>query len=304
MIYTVTLNPSIDFIVHLDSFRPYQLNRMQYERKYPGGKGINVSRILTRMGVETTALGFIGGFTGTFITDTLTQEQVAHDFVPIPEQTRINIKLKDQGGETEINGQGPSITPEQLQQFRQTLTRLQAGDTLVLAGNIPPSLPADLYDQLLTTYGQRGIRVVIDTSGEALKRSVQHQPFLIKPNHHELGELFGTTFTTIEEIIPYGQKMLARGITHVIVSMAEQGALLFTAAGSYHATAPSGKVINSVGAGDSLVAGFVGRLSQTGSVEDAFRYGIAAGSATAFSEDLASRDKIETLYPQVSLTKL
>ncbi|MFC7439848.1 1-phosphofructokinase [Laceyella putida] len=304
MIYTVTLNPSIDFIVHVDSLRLYQLNRMEHEHKYPGGKGINVSRILTRIGVETTALGFIGGFTGTYIREALAQEQVAHDFVQIPEHTRINIKLKDKGGETEINGQGPSITPEQLQQFMKKLERLQVGDMLVLAGNIPRSLPSNLYEQLLMSYGQRGIHVVIDASGEALARAVRHQPFLIKPNHHELGELFNTTFTTIDEIIPYGEKLLAQGITHVIVSMAEQVALLFTADGVYRSTAPRGTVVNSVGAGDSLVAGFIGRLAQTGSVQDAFRYGIATGSATAFSEDLACRDKIEAIFPQVKLTKL
>ncbi|MGX9707734.1 fructose-1-phosphate kinase [Laceyella tengchongensis] len=304
MIYTVTLNPSIDFTVHVQTLRRGELNRMDQEQKYPGGKGINVSRILARIGVETTALGFVGGFTGTYLTKALTSEGVAHDFVRIDGDTRINIKLKEQSGETEINGAGPSIPPDRLQQFLQKLERLRAGDMLVLAGTIPPSLPPDLYQTLLVTYGKRGIKVVVDTSGEALAQVIRHHPFLIKPNHHELGELFNTTFTSLDETIPYGEKLLAQGIRHVIVSMADKGALLFTADGIYRSNVPRGTVVNSVGAGDSLVAGFIGHLSQHGSVPDAFRYGIATGGATAFSADLASLDTIETVYPQVQLTKL
>ncbi|WP_044640050.1 1-phosphofructokinase [Risungbinella massiliensis] len=304
MIYTVTLNPSIDLIVHVEDLQLNKLNRMQKEQKFPGGKGINVSRILQRIGVDTTPLGFIGGFTGQFIMDALSNENITHDFVQVEGDSRINLKLKSLAGETEINGQGPVITPNQYEQFLQKLTKLKSGDTLVLAGSIPKTIPVELYKELLLSYTQLGVRVVVDTSGEALKRVIDHRPFLIKPNHHELGELFQTTFHSIEEIIPYGKRLQEKGVAHLIVSMADKGALLFTQNGIYQSNVPQGKVVNSVGAGDSVVAGFIGRLQQTNDVIEAFRFGIATGSATAFSPDLASKEKIAELYPQVEIKKI
>jgi len=304
MIYTVTLNPSIDLIIQMDHFKPQQLNRYQSEQKFPGGKGINVSRILHRIGAETTALGYIGGFTGHFIEETLANEGVRTDFIRVDEDTRINIKLKSDGGETEINGLGPSISSHHLQALTKRLDRMKKGDMLVLSGSIPPSLPSSLYEDWLVTYSQRGIDVTIDAAGDALLKAIPHRPFLIKPNHHELGELFGVSITSPEETIPYGQKLLQMGARHVIVSMAEQGALLFTREGVYRSHAPQGRVINSVGAGDSLVAGFVGTYAKTGDVLEALRVGMAAGSATAFSSDLATHKAIMEIYPQITIAPL
>ncbi|MBA4543301.1 MULTISPECIES: 1-phosphofructokinase [Thermoactinomyces] len=301
MIYTVTLNPSIDLVVNVPSFQLNGLNRMQKEQKFPGGKGINVSRVLSRLGAETTALGFIGGFTGAFIRDTLHEEGIGTDFIRVDGDSRINIKLKTEDGETEINGQGPSISEEQIALLREKLNALAEGDVLVLAGSIPRSLPAGLYEDLTGILSPRGVKVVVDASGEALGKVIAHRPFLIKPNHHELGELFGVTLTNAMEILPYGHQLLEQGARHVIVSMAGAGALLFAEEGTYQATVPQGKVINSVGAGDSLVAGFLSTYVRTGDLLESFRCGIAAGSATAFSSDLCTKNQVEQLLPQVKI---
>jgi 1-phosphofructokinase len=304
MIYTVTLNPSIDLLVKVNSFQLNGLNRMHKEQKFPGGKGINVSRVLSRIGVETTALGFIGGFTGSFIRDSLSKEGIKTDFIEVDGDSRINIKLKTEAGETEINGQGPSISEEHYAALWEKLNTIAEGDVLVLAGSIPRSLPDHLYEDITERLSLRGVKVVVDATGEALNKVVSHRPFLIKPNHHELSELFGVTLTTVRDILPYGRKLLDQGAKHVIVSMAEEGALLFTESGTYRATVPQGKVVNSVGAGDSLVAGFLGTYVQTGDLLESFRFGIAAGSATAFSPDLCTRNQIEPLLSQVKLKQL
>jgi 1-phosphofructokinase len=304
MIYTVTLNPSIDLLVKVNSFQLNGLNRMHKEQKFPGGKGINVSRVLSRIGVETTALGFIGGFTGSFIRDSLSKEGIKTDFIEVDGDSRINIKLKTEAGETEINGQGPSISEEHYAALWEKLNTIAEGDVLVLAGSIPRSLPDHLYEDITERLSLRGVKVVVDATGEALNKVVSHRPFLIKPNHHELSELFGVTLTNVRDILPYGRKLLDQGAKHVIVSMAEEGALLFTESGTYRATVPQGKVVNSVGAGDSLVAGFLGTYVQTGDLLESFRFGIAAGSATAFSPDLCTRNQIEPLLSQVKLKQL
>ncbi len=303
MIYTVTLNPSIDYIVEVDEFHLDHLNRIDRESKFPGGKGINVSRVLNTNGIENKALGFIGGFTGGFIESVLVNEGVQTDFVHVNEDSRINIKLKT-GEETELNGLGPTLTAENLEDLYSKLDALKEGDILVLAGSIPPSLPKTLYSDMTQKYNARGVKVVVDAGGSILAEVLKDQPFLVKPNHHELSELFGTKITTVEEVIPYGRKVIEMGAQNAIVSMAGDGALLFTANDVYVSTVPKGKVLNSVGAGDSLVAGFVGTYAQEQDFEKALKFAVATGSATAFSQDLASREKIESLLPEVQITKL
>ncbi|WP_348622040.1 1-phosphofructokinase [Paenibacillus polymyxa] len=302
MIYTVTLNPSIDYIVEVDDLKLGDLNRMKRDLKLPGGKGINVSRVLNQLGADSTAIGFLGGFTGRFIDDTLREESIKTDFVMIEDDTRINIKLKH-GDETEINGLGPAILEQEADALVQKLAGLQKNDIVVLSGSIPPSLGGDFYDRLISVCQQTGAEFVIDTTGEALMKALVHKPLLIKPNHHELAELFGVTIHSKEEIVTYGRKLLEAGAKNVLISMAGEGALFITADEVYHANVPSGTVKNSVGAGDSMIAGFVGTLALHGDPIEAFRAGVASGSATAFSDDLATREKIEQLRPQVTISK-
>ncbi|KAF6637352.1 MULTISPECIES: 1-phosphofructokinase [Paenibacillus] len=302
MIYTVTLNPSIDYIVEVDDLKLGDLNRMKRDLKLPGGKGINVSRVLNQLGADSTAIGFLGGFTGRFIDDTLREESIKTDFVMIEDDTRINIKLKH-GDETEINGLGPAIREQEADALVQKLAGLQKNDIVVLSGSIPPSLGGDFYDRLISVCQQTGAEFVIDTTGEALMKALVHKPLLIKPNHHELAELFGVTIHSKEEIVTYGRKLLEAGAKNVLISMAGEGALFITADEVYHANVPAGTVKNSVGAGDSMIAGFVGTLALHGDPIEAFRAGVASGSATAFSDDLATREKIEQLRPQVTISK-
>ncbi|MEH7403535.1 MULTISPECIES: 1-phosphofructokinase [Bacillaceae] len=302
MIYTVTLNPSIDYIVEVEDLGLGKINRMKRENKFPGGKGINVSRVLKRLDVESIALGFVGGFTGDFIKNVLENESVTSDFVQVEGDSRINIKLKSLL-ETEINGQGPAISEEKLDQFFYKLKQIKKGDYVVLAGNIPNTLPADLYEQL-TLWGQEnGIHIIVDASGKVLLDVVKHRPFFIKPNHHELGDLFDVKITSIEQAIPYGKKLVDMGAQNVGISFAGDGAILITESSVYISNVPKGEVINSVGAGDSLVAGFVGTYVKTNNIETAFKVGVASGSATAFSEDLTKREKIEELLNQVKIEK-
>ncbi|QSF43687.1 1-phosphofructokinase [Paenibacillus tianjinensis] len=303
MIYTVTLNPSIDYIVEVEDLRLGSLNRMTRDLKLPGGKGINVSRVLNQLKVRNTATGFLGGFTGQFIEDWLQKEGTSSDFVPACGDTRINIKLKS-GEETEINGAGPDISMEEADALMNKLYNLKSGDIVIMSGSIPPSLGESFYNKLIGVCKEQGADFVIDTTGQALKQALIHGPLLVKPNHHELAELFGVTISTRAEIITYGRKLLESGAQHVLVSMAGEGALFISEQGVFYANAPAGKVKNSVGAGDSMIAGFVGTLSKTGNVLEAFRTGVASGSATAFSDDLADGELIEQLRPQIQITQL
>ncbi|MGG4127650.1 1-phosphofructokinase [Paenibacillus illinoisensis] len=303
MIYTITLNPSIDYIVEVDDLKLGGLNRMNRDLKLPGGKGINVSRVLNQLGAGNTAIGFLGGFTGRFINDKLQEDQIQTDFVTIADDTRINIKLKH-GNETEINGLGPAIREEEAAQLLQKLSSLQMGDIVVLSGSIPPSLGTDFYDRLIQVCKQTGAEFVIDTTGPALIEALVHKPLLVKPNHHELAELFGVNIETREELVLYGRKLLEAGAKQVLISMAGDGALFITGSDVYHASVPKGMVKNSVGAGDSMIGGFVGTYVLNGDILEAFRTGVASGSATAFSDDLATREFIEELRDEVTITKL
>lgn len=303
MIYTVTLNPSIDYIVHAEKIDMGNVNRMSHDLKLPGGKGINVSRILERLAVPTKAVGFLGGFTGEFIHDWLEREHVPTDFTTIVEDTRINIKLKA-GLETEINGLGPNVSSEEIQALKQSLMHLQPMDIVVLAGSVLPCLPEDFYQELIELIKEQQAEFVIDTTGENLLRALPYQPLLIKPNKDELGELYHTTLTEINEIIEYGKKLLKNGPKHVLISMASEGALLFTNQGVYQSNVLKRPLKNSVGAGDSMIAGFVGRWTQTNDPVEAFKWGVACGSATAFSDDLATEAFILELLPEVEITIL
>lgn len=300
MIYTLTLNPSIDYIVRLEHLAIGQVNRILTDNKYAGGKGINVSRVLHRLGYSTKALGFIGGFTGQFIKDSLHQEGLSTDFISVAGDSRINIKLKERK-ETEINGTGPVISGAELDQLKAKLESLTSSDTLVLAGSVPANQDKQVYQQLLAIAKARGAEVVCDFEGQALLDCLAYQPLLIKPNQYELADLFGVTIDSLSAVEKYASRLLDKGAKHVLVSMAGEGALLVTKSGHYFARPIKGQVKNSVGAGDSMVAGFTGHLTQTGEALEALKWGVAAGTATAFSDDLASADFIQTLYQEVEV---
>lgn len=303
MIYTLTLNPSVDYIVQLDSFQLGELNRTVSETKFPGGKGINVSRVLKQFGAKSKALGFIGGFTGSYIEQFLQNEDIETDFVAVSEDTRINIKLKT-GTESEINAKGPKISEDDFKRLKSQIGKLDAKDLLVLAGSIPSSLPKSTYEEIVKICKENGTPFVVDAEGELLKKVLSYEPFLIKPNHHELGELFDTTITCVEEVIPYAQKLVEMGAKNVIVSLAGDGAVLINKEMVLFAEVPEGVVKNSVGAGDSMVAGFVAAYQTTSNIAKAFQYSVASGSATAFSLGLCTREKIEELLPQVRIREI
>ncbi len=301
MIYTVTFNPTLDYIVRLDSFTAGEINRVNYEQVLGGGKGINVSIVLGNLGHESTALGFTAGFTGEEIKRQLDGFGVKHDFVQLPEGfTRINVKVKADK-ETEINGQGPDISEAKREELFEKLDKLSEGDTLVLAGSIPKTLPDDIYEKIMARLEGRGIRIIVDAEKKLLLNVLKYHPFLIKPNNHELGDMFGVKLTTDEEIITYAKKLQEKGAQNVLISMAGDGAILLTADGKhYKSPAPKGKLINSVGAGDSMVAGFItGYIESQGDFETAFHMGVATGSASAFSENLATRPEVEALLKTI-----
>lgn len=303
MIYTCTLNPSVDYIVHVDELRLGELNRAVKTLTFPGGKGINVSRVLKRLGVESTALGFIGGFTGSFIIEQLQSENIACDFVEVPGNTRINVKLKS-GTETEINGQGPVMEPEHEEALIKKMQALTENDVVVLAGSVPSSLSPDVYEKIIDEAKKAKAKVVVDTSGPVLKQLLARKPFLAKPNHKELAELFETSFHSQGEIKVYGRRLVELGVENVIVSMAGNGAFYFNKEMTLFAEAPKGTVKNSVGAGDSMVAGFLAAYTNGKSLEEAFAYSVASGSATAFSEDLCTKDRVEQLVREINVIRL
>ncbi|KAB7673146.1 1-phosphofructokinase [Bacillus sp. B1-b2] len=298
MIYTLTLNPSVDYIIELQEVDLGALNRIETTSKFAGGKGINVSRVLKRMGVTSKALGFIGGFTGNYINNQLLEESIETDFVAVEEDTRINVKMKTDT-ETELNASGPFISEEKFQELKNKISALTSEDLLVLAGSVPSTLPKTTYEELVKICQSNNVSFVVDAEGELLKAVLPYQPFLIKPNHHELGELFGVTINTPDEAVPYGKKLLEMGAQNVIVSLAGNGAMFINQHDVFISTVPKGQVQSSVGAGDSMVAGFLAKYQETQDMKEAFRYSIASGSATAFSIGLCTKEKVEALLPQV-----
>lgn len=300
MIYTVTFNPSLDYIVSVNNFQMGMTNRTDSELLLPGGKGINVSIVLKNLGVENTALGFIAGFTGEEIRREVEEIGVKANFIQVKKGvSRINLKLKSIDG-TEINGQGPDISEEKVEELLKKLEALKNGDILVLAGSIPASIPDDIYKNIMKRLAGKGIMIVVDATKDLLLNVLEYHPFLIKPNNHELGEIFKTELKTREDVIPYAKKLQEMGARNVLVSMAGEGAVLIAEDGSeYTASAPKGKLVNGVGAGDSMVAGFLAGWMEKKNYVHAFHMGIAAGSASAFSEYLAKREEIEAVYQNI-----
>ncbi len=300
MIYTVTLNPSIDYLVSVPDFRTGMTNRTASEQLLPGGKGINVSIVLKNLGIPSTALGFAAGFTGDEIIRRLEKFGIQPAFIRLSEGfSRINFKLKSIEG-TEINGQGPKISPQEAQQLTDRLARLEDGDILFLSGSIPSSLSADTYRNILADLKGRKIQTVVDASGEALLKVLEYRPFLIKPNHHELGQLFGVALKPGEAVIPYGRKLQGMGARNVLISMAGDGAILIAENGDiFTAHPPKGTLKNGVGAGDSMAAGFMAGWMESGDYAHAFCMGVAAGSASAFSDNLATGEEIKNLYEKI-----
>lgn len=294
MIYTVTFNPALDYIMHLPCLQPGETNRSTAESLFFGGKGINVSRVLKELGQKTTVLGFIAGFTGDALEQALEEMGLCTDFVRLKQgMTRINVKLKETA-ETEINAGGPPIGPADLERLLQKLEALHPEDTLVLAGSVPSSVPADIYCTIAARMEQKGVRVVVDATGALLLNTLQFKPFLIKPNHRELEELVGRTLNTEEELITAARELHQKGACNVLVSRGAEGALLLDAQGTvYTQSAPAVKAVNSVGAGDSMVAGFLSGIDKGSAY--ALQLAVAAGSATASMEDLATKKEIEKM---------
>ena len=300
MICTVTFNPSLDYIVSVEDFKLGLTNRTSSELMLPGGKGINVSTVLMNLGIENTALGFMAGFVGDEIVRKLEEMGVRSDFIRIPEGvSRINLKLKSIDG-TEINGMGPEISAEKVQELMKKLDTLKEGDVLFLAGSIPSSMPDDMYEKIMARLDGKGVMIVVDATRDLLMNVLEYRPFLIKPNNHELGEIFEVTLKTREDVIPYGRKLQEKGARNVLISMAGEGAVLIAENGEvYSSPAPKGTLVNGVGAGDSMVAGFMTGWMEKQDYEHAFRMGVATGSASAFSEYLATRPEVEEVYKQL-----
>ena len=300
MIYTITFNPALDYIVKMDEFNLGHVNRSNNEFVYAGGKGINVSIVLNNLEVKSKALGFIAGFTGDEIERRVREFGCDTDFIKLKEgMSRINVKIKADV-ESEINGGGPDISAEALQELYGKLDTLTSGDILVLAGSIPKTMPTDVYERIMERLQEKDVKFIVDTTGESLLKVLKYNPFLIKPNHHELGELFGVKLNNKEEVIEYAKKLKDMGAQNVIISMAGDGAVLIDSNGGVTTSnVPKGVVKNSVGAGDSMVAGFIAGYLNSRKIEDGFKLGVATGSASAFSEGLATKDYVYELLEQV-----
>lgn len=300
MIYTVTLNPSLDYIAECKDFTLGATNRTSSEIIYPGGKGINVSIVLSNLGDRTTALGFLAGFTGEHIDSLIKDMGISSRMIRLDEgMSRINLKLKSKE-ETELNGMGPNISIIDIARLYQKLESITEDDILVLAGSIPPSVSEGLYSDIMERLKEKKIKIVVDATKDLLMNVLDKKPFLIKPNIHELGELFNVKLDSADEALPYALKLKEMGAVNVIISMGKDGAMMVDEYGNnYTMNSPEGKLVNSVGAGDSLVAGFLHKYLETGNYEEAFRYGVCTGSASAFSSALATKEEVEKLYREI-----
>lgn len=303
MIYTVTLNPSIDYVMFVDGFEAGALNRTSATAKFAGGKGINVSRVLQTLDVPSTALGFVGGFPGKFVEETLTAAGIQTAFTQVDEDTRINVKLKS-GTETEINATGPTITEDNIETLFAQLRQTTAEDVVVIAGSVPSSVPNTIYSDMAKIVQETGAQFVVDAEKSLVEGILPYGPRLIKPNKVELEEMFDTTLTSDSDVLKYGRKLLDKGAQAVLVSLGGEGAIYVDGTQAYKVAAPKGEVINTVGAGDSTVAGMVAGFTQGLSQQDTLALAIASGSATAFNDDLAERAMIDTLLKNISITQL
>ena len=297
MIYTITFNPSLDYVANCDDFRLGETNRTNKEMIFPGGKGINVSIVLSNLGLDNTALGFLAGFTGEEIKRLIIEKGIRNEMISIDEGfSRINVKLRSKQ-ESELNGMGPFINEKAIKKLYEKLDRLDSNDILCMSGSIPSSMPSTIYSDIMKHLEGRDIMIVVDATKDLLRNVLKYRPFLIKPNNHELGELFGVKIESREEAVPYARKLQEEGARNVLVSMAGQGAVLVDETGGvYLSKAPEGKVVNSVGAGDSMVAGFLYGYLKFHDYREAFRYGLCTGSASAFKDDLATLEDVERLY--------
>lgn len=299
MVYTVTFNPAVDYVIHTGNIKPGTVNRTTSEQIFFGGKGINVSLVLAELGIKSKALGFVAGFTGTAIENGIKEKGIDADFVHLENGfSRINVKIKADE-ETEINGQGPDIKETDINELFSKLDKMNSGDILVLAGSIPSTLPDDIYEKILAYLSNKKIRAVVDASKDLLLNVLKYKPFLVKPNNHELGEMFGVTLDTEEQIKYYALKLKEMGAANVLVSMAGDGAVLLDENGIFHTCGVcEGVVKNSVGAGDSMVAGFIAGC-ESGDYGHALKLGTACGGATAFSDGLATKLEIANLMSQL-----
>lgn len=304
MIYTVSFNPSLDYVQDLDCVNLGYVNRTSGEKILPGGKGINVSMVLKNLGLENTALGFYAGFTGNELERLIREKGIRADFIPVKEgMTRINVKMRSDE-ESEINGQGPAISEADIKTLYEKLDRLSDGDVLVMAGSIPDVMPQTIYMDIMKYLADKDLKIVVDATKDLLVNVLQYHPFLIKPNNHELGEIFGVNLSTKESVVPYAKKLQEKGARNVLISMAGEGAVLVSEDKSvFMAEAPKGTLINGVGAGDSMVAGFLAGWMKSHDYKEAFRMGVACGSASAFSEYLADSEMIEKVYNQVQVNE-
>lgn len=305
MIYTITFNPALDYVIKVEDFKLGSVNRSNFEEVYAGGKGINVSIVLNNLGVKSKALGYIAGFTGEEIEKRIRNLGCETDFIKVSRgMSRINVKLKTKD-ETEINGQGPKITEKDVEELYIKLENLQEGDILVLAGSIPNTLPENIYENIMGKMKDKGVLIIVDATKEPLLNVLKYNPFLVKPNHHELSEVFNEVIRTTDDIIHYGKKLRAMGAKNVLISMAGEGAIMITENNEVmKSSAPKGFVKNSVGAGDSVVAGFLAGYIENKDLREAFKMGVATGSASAFSEELATRDEVEKLLMEINLDYL
>lgn len=296
MIYTVTFNPALDYVMKVPELQTKDINRTQSEELYYGGKGINVSVILSRLQIENKALGFLAGFSGEKIEEMLNEEKISNDFVYLENgYTRINVKIKAQK-EIDINAQGPEISRSDVEKLMEKLDDLSSGDFLVLAGSIPKSLPDNIYEKILERLDGKGINTVVDATGDLLLNVLKYKPFMVKPNHHELGDIFGVEINGLEDIIKYSKKLQKMGAKNVLISRAKDGAALLDENGTFYTMGNvPGKMVNSVGCGDSMVAGFIAGCSKENDYAYALKLGSACGNATAFSDGLADIDKINEM---------
>lgn len=303
MIYTVTVNPALDYVIQLERVDSGNVNRSNNCTFLAGGKGINVSQILNQLKIDNTAWGFVGGFTGKELVRQLNQRKIVNDFVTISDATRVNVKVHAQA-ETEINAAGPNITEQEITAFQAHLSDLKKGDIVVLSGSLAPSLPVDFYKQLLPTIKKAEAEFVIDTTGQALLDTLSYKPLVIKPNHRELADLFNTKFESDQDMLECAHKLLDLGAQNVMVSMAGKGGYLITRDHFYHAKAAVGTAVNSVGAGDSMIAGFVGTYVKNNDPVESFRIGMACGAATAFTKDIAVMSQINAVLPQINVEQI
>ena len=305
MIYTVTLNPSIDYIIETDKFKIGEVNRANKEELYPGGKGINVSLMLNELQVENTALGFLGGFIGEYIENTLASNGVNTEFIKLEKGfSRINLKIKNEV-ETEINGKGPHISEDNLQLLYKKIEKLKDEDILVLCGSIPKSLSNTLYQDIISMVAKKNVKVIVDATSNLLLNTLKYNPFLIKPNIHELEEIFDTKIDCIDSTIFYATKLKDMGAENVLISMGKDGALLIDSKGKiYLSNAPYGDVVNTVGSGDSMVAGFISGYLKTKDYKEALKLGASCGSATAFSSGIGENKLIDTLKNEIEIKEI